>query len=67
MVVLITFYQLCDCNFPAGIFLFKVNNGNIRTTYEICSMLPIKTTDDVNNLDHANAGWIINNTSRYLE
>ena len=27
---------------PAGIFLFKVNNGNIRTICEICLKLTIK-------------------------
>ena len=29
--------------FPATIFLFKVNNKKIRTMYEICSKLTIKT------------------------
>ena len=28
--------------FPAGIYLFKVNNGNTRTTCETCSKLTIK-------------------------
>ena len=29
----------------AGIYLFKVNNGNIRKMCEICSKLTIKTTE----------------------
>ena len=29
--------------YPAGIYLFKVNNRNIRTRCEICSKLTIKT------------------------
>ena len=29
--------------FPAGIYLFKFNNGNTRTMWEICSKLTIKT------------------------
>ena len=30
---------------PAGIYLLKVNNGNIRTICEICSKLTIKTPE----------------------
>ena len=30
---------------PAGIFLFKVNNWNTRTIFEICSQLAIKTPE----------------------
>ena len=30
---------------PAGIYLFKVNNRNTRTTCEICPKLTIKTSD----------------------
>ena len=30
---------------PAGIYLFKVNNGNTRTMFEICSKLTIKTPE----------------------
>ena len=30
---------------PAGVYMFKVNNRNTRTTYEICSKLTIKTTE----------------------
>ena len=30
-------------NLPAGIYLFKVNNGNSRTISEVCSKLTIKT------------------------
>ena len=34
-----------DFQFPAGIYLFKVNNRNTRTTCEICSKLTIKTPE----------------------
>ena len=30
-------------NYPAGIYLFKVNNTNTRKRFEICSKLTIKT------------------------
>ena len=30
---------------PEGIYLLKVNNGNIRTTCKICSKLTIKTPE----------------------
>ena len=30
---------------PASIYLLKVNNRNIRTRYEICSKLTIKTPE----------------------
>ena len=32
-------------DFPAGIYLLKVNNRNIRTRCEICSKLTIKTPE----------------------
>ena len=32
-------------DFPAGIYLLKVNNRNTRTKCEICSKLTIKTTE----------------------
>ena len=32
-------------NFPAGIYLLKVNNKNTRTRCEICSKLTIKTPE----------------------
>ena len=32
-------------NSSAGIFLFKVNNANIRTICEVCSQLTIKTSE----------------------
>ena len=32
---------------PAGIHLFKVNNGNTKTMCEICSKLTIKTQSDI--------------------
>ena len=31
--------------FPADIYLFKVNNGNGRAMYEICSKLTITTSE----------------------
>ena len=34
---------LIDNKNPAGIYLFKVNNGNIGIMSEICSKLTIKT------------------------
>ena len=34
-------------NYPAGIYLFKINNRNSRTMCETCSKLTIKTPDDV--------------------
>ena len=33
------------CNNPADIYLLKINNGNTRTTCEICSKLAIKTLE----------------------
>ena len=36
-------YKLNFENFPAGIYMFKVNNRNTRTRYKICSKLTIKT------------------------
>ena len=32
-----------NSHFPAGNYMFKVNNGNTRTRCEICSKLTIKT------------------------
>ena len=32
-------------SYPPGIYLLKVNNKNIRTKWEICSKLPIKTPE----------------------
>ena len=32
-------------NYPAGIYLFKVNNRNTRTRCEICSKLTINTLE----------------------
>ena len=31
--------------YPVGIYLFKVNNRDTRTRYEICSKLTIKTPE----------------------
>ena len=53
-------------NFPAGIFLLKVNNRNTRTRCEICSKLTIKTpyftpcsSVSIVNFEHVIAGWVI--------
>ena len=32
-------------DYPDGIYLFKVNNGNNTTLYEICLKLTLKTPD----------------------
>ena len=32
-------------NIPTGNYMFKVNNRNTRTRYEICSKLTIKTPE----------------------
>ena len=34
-----------SCTFPAGNYMFKVNNRNTRTRCEICSKLTIKTPE----------------------
>ena len=54
---------------PADIYLLKVNNGNTRARFEICSELTIKTLEQrqwrcsgvfIVNFDHVNAGWVGN-------
>ena len=35
---------------PAGTYLFRVNNGNTKTMCEICSKLTIKTPNDVSDV-----------------
>ena len=37
--------SLIESNFPAGNYMFKVNNKNTRTRYKICSKLTIKTPE----------------------
>ena len=39
--------------FPAGIYLFKVNNRNTRTMWEICSKLTIKTVINYEQILHS--------------
>ena len=34
---------MAEDNYPADIYLLKVNNRNIRTRYETCSKLTLKT------------------------
>ena len=57
-----------ETKYPAGIYLFKLNNGSIRTLREISSKLPIKTTKQRNwhrpgifivDFEQVNAGWVI--------
>ena len=38
-------YKMCNTQFPASNYLFKVSNGNTRTRCEICSKLTIKTPE----------------------
>ena len=58
--------------FPAGNYMFKVNNRNTRTRCEICSKLAIKIPErrqrpyftpcssvSIVNFQHVNAGWEI--------
>ena len=51
---------------PAGIYMLKVNNRNIRTSYEIFSKLTIKTSErrlwpcssvSIVNSEHLIVGW----------
>ena len=51
---------------PAGNHMFKVNNRNTRTRYEICSKLAIKTpyftsysSVSIVNIEQVSAGWYI--------
>ena len=53
--------------YPAGIYMFKVNNRNTRTRSEICSKLTIKTlwtycttcsSVSIVNFEQVNAGWV---------
>ena len=37
--------ELLKTSYPAGIYMLKVNKTNIRTKYEICSKLTIKTPE----------------------
>ena len=39
---LINWFTLPQVRFPAGNYMFKVNNGNTRTRCKICSKLTIK-------------------------
>ena len=43
------------CLSAAGIYMFKINNRNIRARCEICSKLTIKTPEL--NFKQVNAGW----------
>ena len=47
-------------SYPAGIYVLKVNNRNIRTRCEICSKLIIKSCSSVSivNFEHVNAEWV---------
>ena len=37
--------DVCDTSIPAGNYMFKVNNRNIKTRLEICSDLTVKTPE----------------------
>ena len=39
------FYYVVSNTFPAGIYLFKANIGNIRTGCDICSKLTARTLE----------------------
>ena len=64
-----SYKDLALCNieprYPAGNYMFKVNNRNTRTRCEICSKLTIKThftpcsSVSIVNFEHLNAGWVI--------
>ena len=48
-------YVVCSVakNFPAGIYMFKVNNRNTRTKCEICSKLtPERPGVVIDNFEH---------------
>ena len=54
--------------YPAGIYMFKVNNRNTRTSCEIRSKLTIKTPEQrqwsrsgvfIVNFEHVIAGWVL--------
>ena len=41
-VIIVRRFNICQTLYPAGNYMFKVNNRNIRTMCEICSKLIIK-------------------------
>ena len=43
---LVTGFFCSLSNYPTGIYLFKVDNGNTGIMYEICSLLTTKTMND---------------------
>ena len=43
--ILVYYIMLQMLHFPAGNYMFKVNNRNTRTRCEICSKLTIKTPE----------------------
>ena len=49
---LFTSFFLIFCNNPAGNYIFKSNNRNIRTRCEICSKLAIKTPERFEHISH---------------
>ena len=52
---------------PAGIYLLKVNNRNLKKRRKICSKLTIKTyftscsSVSIINFEHVTAGWLMSN------
>ena len=54
-------FRLAGVTYPAGNYMFKVNNGNTRTKCEICSKLTIKTPGSsvsIVNFEHVITGWV---------
>ena len=50
-------------NFPAGNYMFQINNRNTSRRCEICSKLTIKTSEpcssvSIVNFEQANTGWV---------
>ena len=39
-------------NYPAGNYMFKVNNRSTRTRCKICSKLTIKTPEHIEHIEH---------------
>ena len=55
-------YYFRPFTIPVGIYLFKVNNRNTKTRYDVCSKLTIKTLErrhsvSIVNFEQVNADW----------
>ena len=55
-------FLLIKVNYAAGIYMFKVNNGNTETMCEIFSALTITVQNDVTNatvvFEQVHFGWV---------